>query len=110
MNGIPQSSTLQNTNAVNQSQLNRESSQNNPFIPSYQSPNNSQINHPSTSQVQANMSPVQNQNFNNMQLNSPNNSNIKPNFNDIIDTTDDEVVNQENTANFDLGIKFNMQI
>ena len=37
-------------------------------------------------------------------------SGFKPSQIEMNDTTDDEMVNQEKSMNFDLGIKFNMQI
>jgi hypothetical protein len=37
-------------------------------------------------------------------------SGFKPGPNETQDTADDEMVNEEKSMNFDLGIKFNMQI
>jgi hypothetical protein len=37
-------------------------------------------------------------------------SGFKPSQIEMHDTTDDEMVNQEKSMNFDLGIKFDMQI
>jgi hypothetical protein len=109
----PQTTSVnQNASIINQTQMNGPSSYNNPSNIGYQSPNNSQINQASTSQVQTNnISPLKQQEFSSMQHPSPYASNLKPNLNELHKTTDDdEVVNQENTASFDLGIKFNMQI
>ena len=82
------------------------SNQMNGMTPSMQNPLTASPNNLHTSQLNQNGHHLGSPHLNN----SLHTSGFKPGQYETHDTTDDEMVNQEKSMNFDLGIKFNMQI